>query len=296
MNSNSNAVAIVNRFAGHSRARIDASSLAQRIPGNVHIVATETTQQAEELAFQHSLDGTRLVVAVGGDGSVHAVANGLLRNPQNETHLGVIAAGTANDYADGLHAYRQRLPDSDLAVDVGHARWDTGERYFVNVAGTGLPARVAAHALDLCGWPARVRYTWALARAAMRGLASQRTAIHIDDQPVQSTDDALLMFSLAIGPREGSFALASQASFDDGFVDYLRVTRLNAWDLIKYFPRVLRGSIPTHDPRITVGTCRSLRLTAEAAIPVHLDGELIQGSHSDYLFVIQPRRLCVELF
>jgi diacylglycerol kinase family enzyme len=79
---------------------------------------------------------------------------------------------------------------------------------------------------------------------------------------------------VAIGRREGNFVLAPNAVVDDGLFDYLHVGPLRRWELLRYFPGMLTGNLPTNHPAIRSGRCRHVRVRAETPLIVHLDGEL----------------------
>jgi len=77
----------------------------QRQGWAVDVVRTEGPGHGTELAARAARDGVARVVAVGGDGTVHDVANGLLRHESDVT-LGVVPIGTGNDFAKLAGVYR----------------------------------------------------------------------------------------------------------------------------------------------------------------------------------------------
>ena len=83
---------ILNPAAGRGAARRVESIVARAFRAHgwaVDVVRTEGPGHGQELAAQAVRQGARHVVAVGGDGTVHEVANGLLRTDA-ETALGVV--------------------------------------------------------------------------------------------------------------------------------------------------------------------------------------------------------------
>src|SRR6266581_3833130 len=107
----------------------------------VDVVRTEGPGHGTELAARAARDGVARVVAVGGDGTVHDVANGLLRHESDVT-LGVVPIGTGNDFAKLAGVYRhnavravQRLVTAEVR------RFDVGQvlgEWFVNSMGLGF--------------------------------------------------------------------------------------------------------------------------------------------------------------
>src|SRR6266508_7041233 len=92
---------ILNPAAGRGAARRAESVVARAFRAQgwaVDVARTEGPGHAQELAAQAVRQGARHVVAVGGDGTVHEVANGLLRT-KTDAALGVVPAGSGNDFA-----------------------------------------------------------------------------------------------------------------------------------------------------------------------------------------------------
>jgi len=157
---------IVNPAAGRGRARRWLEELRDGLGPGSELRATTAPGHADELAFEAAKAGFAVVAAAGGDGTVHEVANGILRAGRPEVVFHVLPVGSANDYVYSLDK------DNDAAaaqrvrcVDVGLARRRDGrQRYFINGMGLGfngavtLQARrirwlrgVPLYALALCG-------------------------------------------------------------------------------------------------------------------------------------------------
>ena len=134
---------------------------------------TAKAGHATELARKAVADGHRLIVAVGGDGTVHEVVNGMLdadRAVDPEAVLGVVAAGSGCDFArtfglpgDITGASGYLLNGATRAIDVGKVEYQDGDdvhhvRYFVNIATTGIGGASVARAERLPRWLGRLRY------------------------------------------------------------------------------------------------------------------------------------------
>jgi lipid kinase YegS len=113
----------------------------------VETFVTESPFDAERLAQEACTEGHAAVVAVGGDGTLHQVVNGVMmlnRECRSEVAVGLIPAGTANDFAGSLgirsrDAYRTLMTLSEERVkwlDLGKVQ----SRYFINVATAGFGA------------------------------------------------------------------------------------------------------------------------------------------------------------
>src|SRR5262249_15873899 len=103
--------------------------------------------------------------------------------------------------------------------------------------------------------------------------------------------------TIAIGRREGGFLLAPNAVIDDGLFDYLHAGRLRRWELIRYFPQMVSGRLPTDHPKLWIGRCRQVNVQSEAPLVLHPDGESScrreEGFHQPDIRIL-PRALRVQ--
>jgi diacylglycerol kinase family enzyme len=267
---------IFNPAAGHGLARRPLDSLRRVLGTRAEFRATAGPGHAEELAQQATRDGFAVVGAAGGDGTLHEVANGLLRAPGTVPALAVYPTGSANDYAYSLGLppewwARPGFAVSIRPVDVGLARAPGGrERNFINALGLGLNGAVNLESR-------RIRWLRGLPRY---GLALLRTLWSHFQHPVMTVtvDGAArtaptLAVSVALGRREGNFLLAPHAQLDDGLFDYLHAGPVPRWELLRYVPALIAGGLPDNHPRLWQGRCREVRLTSEAPLTAHVDGE-----------------------
>jgi diacylglycerol kinase family enzyme len=266
---------IFNPRAGRGRARRRLQRLRELLGPHALFRATEGPGHGEELAFEAARAGHRAVAAAGGDGTVHEVANGVLRAGRPEVALEVYPIGSANDYAHSLGLapdWKLRAdPDVRLrAVDVGLARSADGrQRYFVNGIGVGLNGHVNREARGIRFFQGRLLYNLALLRALWLRFEAAPLAVTIEGQQRQVPTLAL---SVALGRREGNFTLAPGAVVDDGLFEYLHAGALSRWELALNLLRINTGRLPDH-PLLWRGQCRSVRVESPAPLPFHLDGE-----------------------
>lgn len=260
---------------------------------------TEAPGQGEELARKAANSGFATIAAAGGDGTVHHVANGLLRAERPDVIFAVIPIGSANDFASclGLDARWWQRNDPAIrpyAVDVGVIRADGRRRYFVGSLGLGFLGWVALESR-------RIRW---LKGMFLYGLAALRTVcFHYHFTPMTVGIDgaerkaATLALSLELGRLEGNFELAPEAALDDGLLDYIHAGSFRRRDFLRLLPRVLLGrGLPRDYPNLWVGRCRRVRLHAEEPLVVHADGEMFclqeDGIH-DIEIDLLPRALRV---
>ena len=102
MNIAGNICVIYNPKAGKGRAKRRMDRLRATLGGRAEFQPTSNPGHGEDLAFHAAQNGFSVVAAAGGDGTVHEVANGILRAGRPEIALAIFPIGSANDYAHSL--------------------------------------------------------------------------------------------------------------------------------------------------------------------------------------------------
>jgi diacylglycerol kinase (ATP) len=279
--------------AGRCRAVVEREL---RAAGAEHeIVETRGGRHAIELAGQAVADGWPAVVAVGGDGTVHEVANGLLRATGGAPSipLGIVAVGSGNDFAqlagvpaDPAAAVR-RLPRAEpRAVDAGTVN---GE-WFTNGVGIGLDARVAIEVDRRRRMRGVAMYLAALPAALLR-FRPARMTVEVDGTVV--ADGSMTLVTIGNGGRHGGgFWICPDARIDDGLLDVCACDRLSTLGVLRFLPRVMRG---THvdAPEVHMHRATAVRVTSPDPLPVHADGEILFHDAHELDIRIHPGRLRV---
>jgi len=289
---------IGNATAGRQRARGRLRRLQRRWGARAEFWPTCHAGHAEELAYQAAQAGFAVVVAAGGDGTVHEVANGLLRAGRPEVLFGVVPIGSANDYAHSLTRDGRPERAGGLAVDVGVVSDATGrQRYFLCCLGTGLSGSVTLEKQRIKRLQGLALYGLATVRALWYHYACPVMRLTVDDGETWSTPT--LMVSVLLGRREGNFVLAPEARLDDSLFDYVHAGALSRWEVLRLLPRLALAGPPTDSPKVRLGRCQRLRLSSEVPLTVHIDGEFFSRPRDDVRMLdirLLPRALRVQLF
>ncbi|HYV35993.1 MAG TPA: diacylglycerol kinase family protein [Gemmataceae bacterium] len=288
---------IFNPQSGRGRAARRLATLQTQWADKAVFWPTTQPGHAEELASKAAAEGFAVVVAAGGDGTAHEVANGILNARNPNVAFGIVPIGSANDYAHSLqwwHALKQREGDD---VDVGVVRDATGrQRYFVCCLGLGFNGMVTLESRKIKRLQGLALYGLATLRALWYHHACPPMEVTIDDQPTAIVPT--LMLSILLGRREGGFVLAPDALLDDGLFDYVHADGLSRWEVLKLLPRLAIAGPPKNDPKVRLGRCRRIKLHSPAPLAVHIDGEFFarpEDGVRDLEIWIQPRALKVQM-
>jgi diacylglycerol kinase (ATP) len=292
---------IFNPAAGKGRA----ANLVRAAQKSIHAPAvlrpSRTIGHAAELAQEAANEGFPLVVAAGGDGTVHEVANGLLQANRPDVCFGIWPIGSANDYAFALGLTEWWRGDRGRAlmesqVDVGRIAGGGRSRYFVNGMGLGFNGAVTLESRHIKRLQGMALYGLATLKAIVRHFGQPTLRVRFDDVVREKPTLAL---SVNLGPREGNFPVTPEAKLDDGLFDCIQAGPLTRWGAIKLLPRMATGTLPSDHPHLWLGRCRSVHIQASQPVRVHLDGEFFchpEDGIQEFSIELIPRRLRVQHF
>lgn len=275
-------LAVVNPAAGRGaalRAWDRARPVLEANDLDLQVAETGAPGDAADFAAAAAADGVDVVVAVGGDGTVHEVANGLLRTPHGDggrrTALAVVPAGSGNDFVKQL-GIRPEPESAARLVSAGVVRrvdaGRVGDRFFVNGVGVGFDARVAMEARRIRWLRGTPLYALALLRV-LRGYRAQRMRVEVGGREIRHTE--LTLVTVANGPCcGGGFWLCPDATLDDGILDVLIAERTSRTRILGFLGSALRG---THlgRPEIELEHAQVVTITGDEGLPVHADGEIL---------------------
>jgi len=292
---------VVNPRAGAGRAAGVAAALGPLlrdagIEPTIH-VCTDGSQPAR-LAAQARASGASMVVAIGGDGLVAAVAEGLLADSAVDAQptLAVIATGSANDYARALGVRELDLPaqvalirdeSARSTVDVIRVETEEGVRHILNVGGTGFDAVVADRAARITNLRGAPRYVAAMVAELPRFRAAT-FELTLDGE---RHDTPAMMVAVANGSTYGGgMKVAPSAHLQSGWLDVCIIGELSRLEFLRAFPRVFAGTHTTH-PAVTMLRAREVSVAADRPLSILGDGESIGALPAT--FRIQPAALTV---
>lgn len=283
-------LAIVNPAAG-------GGACGRRAPGaleslrrhglQVEVAETGAPGDGVRLAREALLAGHRSLIAVGGDGTLFEVVNGLMAATGDAASveagarptLGVLPLGSGNsfvrDFGDGspASAARALVRGVRRPCDVIRIRHDRGVTHFVNIFSVGFVAEVGAlrnrrfsrlgalgYMLGVVVEVARLRQWFIPMAVGEAGLCRERTTF------------VAVCNSRYTG---GRMEMAPGAETADGLLDVVHVGALGRISLLATFPRIFKGTHVTH-PAVRTAQARTVRFELESELPVLVDGEILR--------------------
>lgn len=293
---------IYNIAAGRGKAEKLLTDIRTDPGEEIELRPSREAGHAVELAREAAKEGFTKVVAAGGDGTVHEVANGVLQSERRDVIFSVWPIGSANDYAFSLgmdqwwKRRRERLPTQVMEVDVGRVTAAGRERFMVGNLGVGFNGMVTIEARKTAWLRGMPLYAWAFLKAMVRHFATPAMTLRFDDREVTVPTLAL---SVLNAQREGNFPLRPAAKLDDGWFDYMHATRLTRGHLLRYLPAMAAGKLPEKHRLLHLGRTKRINVRSEAPLCVHADGEFVcvpAEQITEVALELIPRRLRVEVY
>jgi diacylglycerol kinase (ATP) len=266
-------------------------------------VLTEEPGHATQLAQQALDDGYRTIVAVGGDGTVNEVINGLVEEGavDPEVTLGIIPCGKGADFArmmgmprDYMEACRQLLRLEPRPVDLGRItclrEGREVERYFINAAGLGFDGEVS----DLVNrFPKVLGGTITYLAGLFIGLITYRNKnveLSFDGQHARGRVNSVIVCNGCY--FGGGMFIAPGASFDDGLFSVVILGNLNKLEVVVNLPRVYKGTHLTH-PKVSHFAAKEVHIEARERMFLQAEGELIGEAPATFQIIPQALKVLV---
>ena len=268
---------------GARAEREDVRHLIDWVRGKGHVVEPHVTLEPGDgtaMAAAAARAGADAVIAMGGDGTINEVINGL---DGFDTPLGIIPLGTANDFAT-----QAGIPmDADHAMDVilhrKPTRIDTASlngRRFLNVSTGGVGAEATAET------PAEAKETlgpMAYAITGVRKLAEFEPYRARFSGPGFLYDGEFLMFAVGLTRASGGGTLVTpKASVTDGLLDICVVEGMGRADFARLVLKVKRGE-HLSEPGVHYAQLPTVTIEADVALSVNVDGETSGAKRLDYV-------------
>ena len=291
---------IVNPAASGGRGRKAAQKLFALLDGrssDYEARYTEAPGHASRLARTAAVEGVGRIVVVGGDGTIHEVAGGLLASRVDRLPpVAVFPVGTGNDFYRMIGTRRSAADVVDVLeagvvenFDVGTVRWGGGERVFVNLLGVGVDVEVLRCRARFSRLPGLPQYLAAFLNAIV---TFRPPEVHVDvgDGARQHIMGATTLTVVTVGPSiGGGFMICPDARPSDGKLDLCHIAAPGLLPILRLVPKVIRGR-HGDSPLVTMHQLEEAVIRRSGGEPMwfELDGELAPEPASELRIRILP--------
>jgi YegS/Rv2252/BmrU family lipid kinase len=269
---------IANPEAKHGVTRSVLPAVTELLDGVVDYDLVLSEAPSHALALARDAESYDTVIAVGGDGTVHEVLNGLMARPDDDRPaFTLIPTGSGNDYrrtlgisTDLSTAVRQIAGGRRTRIDVGTCNGV----FFANSIAIGLDARVTAKAVELkvtTGWSGIWLYARALRYVMFNQFYSHPVTLAIDGEEPSPCD--MMIVAATNGPSYGGgFHITPDAVSDDGLLDVCIVGKVGLVNALWRLPFIVWGKHTKMKP-VTMKRVTRLKLHSEQPVEGQIDGE-----------------------
>ncbi len=273
---------IVNPQAGSGRTEKIWPKLKEQLETqgmNVAVSMTASPAEGTVIAKNAVEQGYDTVVAVGGDGTVHEVVNGIVNTG---VKLAVIPTGTGNDFArvmgipsDWSEAAKVLSRGRVRRIDLG---W-LNDRYFVNIGGVGFDAEVAAAAnrfkKRMPGRvPGMVPYVFGILQMLFSYMnKDMNITLRGPEGEIILNPRTFLVAAGNSAYTGGGMHICPGASLSDGLFHVVLAEDLSKLDTLLLLPRVFSGSHVKHK-KVSQFLAEEIVVTCEQELNVYADGEV----------------------
>lgn len=244
---------------------------------------TEGPGHGIDMAKEAVNAGYETIVAVGGDGTVNEVVNGIVDNDgKGMATLGIICTGTGRDCIRSLNIpddlskacqliAERRSVDTDLGLAEYVNDSDRNSRFYINTASLGFASSVAARTGRFKKMGGTIPFLIAFA-TVFASYKAKNVAFDIDGRIKQERQ---LLIVINNGRYfGGGMKITPDADPRDGLLDIVTVRDVNKLRLLYNFPRLYKGTHTTH-PMVDVYKAKRVDVQTSGKLLLQLDGEVV---------------------
>jgi YegS/Rv2252/BmrU family lipid kinase len=249
---------------------------------------TKTSKSAEDFAEKIANSGTDYLIAVGGDGTMHEVVNGIMQVPKKQREnliIGLLPVGSGNDFARTLNlsgkiSYLYKLISSNSVIDLDIGKIECKDLdgkdttvYFNNIAGVGLDAEVAKRVNEgNKAYGPNVAYYSATVKSFLNYRKKQVKVSSADF----NYEGNVLLLSLANAKYFGSgLGIAPHAKINDGKMALTLAGDVSLFDYLRNVGKLRKCAYLKH-PGIAYGETESMNIEPIGEpCYIEADGELV---------------------
>lgn len=268
------------------KRQLDAEILISGKPGHATHLAAATTSE--------------IVVAVGGDGTINEVANGIIGSSKV---LGILPCGSGNDLIKSIgipvdfpgafekliHARITQIDCATVQCRIKNGGTAQPGRYFVNGVGIGFDAAVAERTTRAKYLSGMALYVFSVFQTLGK-YTSPTFKITLDSSSKISKN---LLIAIGNGRSAGGgFYLTPNAKIDDGYLDVCMIDEISVPEILAIMPKVMKGKHKS-EKAVTMERAKTISVEGSEPFHVHADGEIVGRSVNSVKIAIIAKALRV---
>ena len=285
---------IVNPHAGKKQGLAVAEETLKELKKHdieVEMLISKAHGESITLASNLNIEDFDGILAVGGDGTLFEVINGLLKDRQDiKIPIGQIPVGTGNSFSKDLgisnlkDTIKAIIAGKTRAVDLGEFSYSQGKHFFINLLGTGFVSNVAYRAGKYKKLGSLSYIFGVLEEVAV--LKSTKIEIIIDGTLIKRE----AVFTEICNSRYtgGDMLMAPGAKIDDGLLDIIILKKVSRLKLLSLFPLLFKGE-HVNDDAVEVFTGKNISLKSDKKQALTPDGETFGDTPIDV--TMHPKKI-----
>ena len=274
------ALFVINPVAGKGKGLEFIKAFESMIKEKVEyeMIVTKQEGEATKLVREYTSRANYVVYAVGGDGTINEVVNGLIGS---ESKLAIIPTGSGNDFVRSLYPkvsneelLKALLEGESEAIDL----IQVDEKYFLNIASVGLDADVVYNAIAFKKYrfiKGDMAYLLSLFKTIM---GPRGTHIKVTLDGKETCNEKILLLAIANGRfYGGGIPITPHAKLSDAVADVCLIRERRLVKLVPLRPKLLKA---THEEAKEVETYHAQQIEIEAAegCRFNIDGEITKSN------------------
>ena len=241
------------------------------------ILETEYAGHGKDFAQEVDFTNYDGFCAIGGDGTMHEIINGMLKRPDNrQLPIGLVTGGTGNSFMHDLdclepeNAAKRILTGRERPIDIAKVDANGETLYAFNIVGWGMPTDINILA-EKMRWLGEQRYNIASILEVLKG--KRRLAKLIIDGNTVVGDYGFILGCNTIHTGKGMM-MAPLAQLNDGLIDLIIARKAGRLKLLSLFPKLFKGA-HVGDPLVDYHQVKEFSIIPKEDNILNIDGEMI---------------------
>lgn len=256
---------------------------------------TNSPKAASSFAYTCSQSNFDIIIAVGGDGTINEIINGIMLYEGTKPALGIIPAGSGNDYIKSAklscntNSFIQSILSSKTkTIDIGKITTEEQTMYFANIADIGFGGAVIHHLEKQRKKQKSPTYALSILHTFLN-FKKPRLKITSTDKTIEGP---VFMIAICIGNTFGNgLVINPQSKVDDGKLNITLIGNVSFFDYLKNIFNLKKGKAIKH-PEVQYWTTKEIIIQSRSSnCHGEMDGELFEGKKLTFSILPQTLRL-----